>query len=246
MEYPTCRNCDKKMKLNEIVSAKLDRYYEMDNYSDLNNPDYIVGALHNGLSIGIFSQSDKTIILLYDIDDKNIIGHLDLRPEGSKGSDSYKILSTGIANDYQGQELGYQLYIFVIKELNFNLISDGLQSQGAIKLWTKLWKTSGIHVYGMRELNSGDTEYFEVTPNDFNELEGKYDIYPTRPNENKPYLDEKDFLMYIKMIQNMITNNEITKKEGKELIKKYSTELHQQTDEYYLNSWYTYLVATKE
>lgn len=51
---------------------------------------------------------------------------------------------TLISPKYQGQGLGYRLYMFLIKSLNWTLVSDDSHSFGAAKLWQKLVKTAGI------------------------------------------------------------------------------------------------------
>ncbi len=237
------------MKLNEIIYNNIGQYFTI-KYANLADTENIIGSLPDGFKVGLDYQKDNTIILLYDDEEEEyIIGYLELK---HIDLDSYKVLDARITRNYQGQELGYKLYKYIIQELNFTLISDVMQSQGAIKLWAKLWKTSGIHVYGMREYYSTQkhlgkkTKFFEVEPNDFNELEGKYDVYSRQFMDETDYRLEANFISYSEMIKNMINNKEITKKEGNKLIQKYKNNMEIQNNEKYDTAWNTYLVASNE
>jgi hypothetical protein len=69
---------------------------------------------------------------------------------------------TTVRDSAAGQGLGLAVYIILIRELNFILISDSSQSKGGQQIWSRLFKTSGITVYGWDPKAKKGEQFFPV------------------------------------------------------------------------------------
>ncbi len=163
-------------------------------------------------------------IIIYLENQNNPVGKFVL----NKVKEGYQTHYSLILPEYQGQNLGYEVYKFFIQKLGLMLISGNEQSLGAQKLWTKLWHTPGIFVCGLYVPMKKKREYFQVEPNDFGELEGKYDIYNIA--HHMGYFD--DLQMYKRLLDKQIDKKEITSEERREKIKQYRAELKRKDNDY--------------
>ena len=78
------------------------------------------------------------------------------------GKNSWISSLSAVRKSAQGSGIGYKVYQILIREVGITLVSDKLQSQGARMLWAKLFRTSGITVYGFDPNAKGDDQFFQV------------------------------------------------------------------------------------
>ncbi len=222
-------NLSKNVNIHQFSYAE--EYFDSLEYLDTIEPN-----------IALYSFPDSHGMLLYLIDtskkNDNIIGEIGLNPELSFGHEP----TSYIANEYQGRNLGFKTYKYIILKLNLILVSSRSQSKGSSYLWTKLWHDPKILVCGLRVINN-EKEYFQVEPDEFDPqlLTGKYKIY-----KDLPYDFVKDSQDYQTLINDMYTHNEITEKEYEKLIYKYSILTSQEQEENSSAASYTYLIAIKK
>ncbi len=251
------------MKLNEIYRFNLDK-------EDIPSADWketkatiqsrqdeqlsYIGTLNNGMKLVLMKNHTYNMELIYLLNNKppiKIIGKFGLSSSIASKDNGYSIDST-LATEYQGQGLGYQVYKFIIKNLGYILIGGTTQSLGASYIWTQLWKTPGIHVYGAIKNPEGPNKYFEVEPDEINSrlLSGNYDIYDDYNYQN-PLNDqhrnfEINFSKYQNLVKDMIIKKEITQRKGTELIKKYKKEYNKEKEAHKIAGRDTYLIAMRE
>ncbi len=206
-----------------------------------------VGNLDNGMKIMLRSSDrhGKTIYLLNNESPIERIGVFSL----ALHHHGYSIGST-IATNYQGQNLGYQVYKFLIKNLGYTLVSGETQSFGSSYVWTKLWETPGIFVYGAIENPEGPNEYFEVEPDEINPrlLSGKHDVYNdyNYPESFSNQTAKLNLFKYRDLINDMIAKKEIKPKDGDKLMKKYKKNYENELNAFINSGEYTHLIAVKE
>ncbi len=238
------------MKLTEIEQSTIVsktgihiKDFEIFRRDHINDLKYL-GKLKNGMKLICLDGSgdfEKYIYLLGTQKKPQPIGEFILRKWYDHGHSITSMLST----KYQGQNLGYQVYKFLILNSKIRLVAGITnQSAGSASVWVKLWKTPGIFVCGMRQHKNNKKEYFEVEPDDFNPkfLTGKYDVY--NDISDSDYNMYEDYADYEDLLNDMIDNKEITKKEAKKLIQKYTTHFDKERDEI-VATYDTYLLATK-
>jgi hypothetical protein len=85
-----------------------------------------------------------------------------LEPRKFAGLQVYQVSWVGTSHAYQGQDVGYQLYIGLISIMGVTIIQTTTHSTGARKLWLKLANETKIQVYGF-DLRNGIV--FHVAPN---------------------------------------------------------------------------------
>ncbi len=224
-----------KENLNEIFITKGDagKGYIIPN-EKINTKFPIVGKLQNEISIGLDDRDPYNINIVLYYKTKSIgIAVLE------KDKNQYQIKLIKINPKYQGQNLGYELYKFLILKLNYTIKSDDIQTKISSHIWSKLWKTSGILVYGNMH-----NKYFQVELNDLGQLEGKHDIYGMSNAARNQIYDSLD--TYYSLIDDMCKQKEITKKERNELKNNYydaSIDEIAKNGEVDCNA---YLIATKD
>ncbi len=249
--------------INEIISIEIDR----DNFSDnslyranqMSDEVKEVGKLNN--NIIVFSSdpvidfnNDKAIhINLYDQKNDIVFGELVLILMGFFKYKSYKVAEINLAPQYQGKGLGFKLYKFLIQKLNYTMVSDSTQSSGGESIWLKLWKTPGIHVYGMYQGQHSflrghpKTEFFQVEPDEDGILTGdKYGVYYDGITADE--IEEKfesDYLDYIIQIKDMIKYEKMSEEEGHEKMAAYEEQMMDEINAFELNKT-VILVATNE
>jgi len=96
------------------------------------------------------------------------------------GNFAYSVGEIKARKTYQGRGLGIKLYRFLIKQLDITLISGKSQSLGGARLWSELYKTPGITVYGFNpSAKDKKDRFFHVEPDEIGNIEslaGK-DVY---------------------------------------------------------------------
>ena len=90
----------------------------------------------------------------------------------------YEVYETKVRPAYQGQALGLKLYRSLVKDFNITLVSGGVQSVGGAKLWSALYKSSGITVYGHNPRDR-ESKFFHVEIDDSGKVDSLYgkDVY---------------------------------------------------------------------
>jgi len=96
------------------------------------------------------------------------------------GRFAYSVEEVKVRKNYQGRGLGIKLYKYMIKQQGITLISGKQQSPGGARLWSELYRTSGINVYGYNPgARDKKDRYFHVEPDEVGNIEslaGK-DVY---------------------------------------------------------------------
>ena len=96
------------------------------------------------------------------------------------GRFAHSVEEVKVRKNYQGRGLGIKLYRYLIKQQGITLISGKQQSPGAARLWSELYRTPGISVYGYNPgARDKKDRYFHVEPDEVGNIEslaGK-DVY---------------------------------------------------------------------
>lgn len=88
------------------------------------------------------------------------------------GGFAYSVSRIKARRTYQGRGLGIKLYKFIIKNLGITLISDKIQSLGGARMWSELYKTPGITVYGYNPgARNKEDKFFHVEPDEVGNIE---------------------------------------------------------------------------
>jgi len=88
------------------------------------------------------------------------------------GNFAYSVEEIKARKTYQGRGLGIKLYRFLIKQLDITLISGKQQSPGGARLWSELYKTPGITVYGFNpSAKDKKDRFFHVEPDESGNIE---------------------------------------------------------------------------
>jgi predicted GNAT family acetyltransferase len=113
------------------------------------------------LTVAISKLTANTLeVFLVGKEDQRVAAYMLLYRFGTHG---FTVEEVKVRSSHQGQGLGLKLYKYLIKEVGITLISGHVQSPGAAKLWTALYKSPGINVYGY-DPQSKDSKFFHVEP----------------------------------------------------------------------------------
>lgn len=90
----------------------------------------------------------------------------------------YQVNETKVRPAYQGQGIGLKLYKALIKDFDITLASGPIQSLGGAKLWSALYRSPGITVYGHDPRNT-ENKFFHVDIDASGKLDSLYgkDLY---------------------------------------------------------------------
>lgn len=100
--------------------------------------------------------------ILIGVFDKNKkVANLVIEPSTWKGLKLYHVGTVALHPNYQGQNIGYELYRGLIALLNINLTTVGSHSPGAQKLWMRLSQDNKISAWG---IDIEDQSVFKVKP----------------------------------------------------------------------------------
>lgn len=103
--------------------------------------------------------------LIKDPNDEGFLGELELEPFGGMFKSQ-----VGFSKDLQGQKLAVPLYVYVIKELGYTLVSDFEQSPGGEYIWKQLAERPDVNVYIYN--HSDRTFHGEYDPRDSGSVYG--------------------------------------------------------------------------
>lgn len=107
---------------------------------------------YNGILIGVW-------------DDTVQVANMFITPEEFQGIKCYAVQYTAISPNYQGQNIGYELYRGLIVLTGIPLITTGSQSRGARKLWLKLAQDPQIKAFGFSLDKLANKIIFDLQPN---------------------------------------------------------------------------------
>ncbi len=149
------------IKKRDLASSKLvDRAYRM--RKEANEIAFEkTFTFDSKFTVAISKHSANTLeVFLVAKEDQQVAAYLLLYRFGTHG---YTVEEVKVRSSHQGQSLGLKLYKYLIKEVGITLISGHVQSPGGAKLWTALYKSPGINVYGY-DPRSKDSKFFHVEP----------------------------------------------------------------------------------
>jgi hypothetical protein len=90
------------------------------------------------------------------------------------------VISTAAVNTpYEGRGLIMKAYVKLLKK-GYAIVSDDIQSQGGIKIWQRLAKTQGIHVYAV-DMDKSRPRFSAIDPNDTSDAD--FMVYADDRNE---------------------------------------------------------------
>jgi hypothetical protein len=151
------------MRINEIVMLSPD---DVPNTNLLFNnivSDSPAGAYKSVVgSIGDFlvvtKKAQQLFFFLIDKSNKKVV----MACQGSnKYTGLFCIERIGVVKSHRGMQLPIKLYSFLIKKLNYRIVSDITQSVGGRSIWEKLMKVPGIDVVGY---NTRSKQTFQIDP----------------------------------------------------------------------------------
>jgi len=141
-------------------SNLIDRAYKMRKEDDKISIEKVF-TFDSKFKVAISKSVSNTLeVFLVDKENLRVAAYLLLYRFGTFG---YTVEEVKVRGSYQGQGLGMKLYKYLIKEVGITLISGHVQSPGGAKLWTALYKSPGINVYGY-DPRSKDSKFFHVEP----------------------------------------------------------------------------------
>lgn len=269
-----------RQNINEIETNKIPKDMPYDLYKRLfkkaNDEDNLkeIGLYDN--FIVFWSDETKqqdTCVYLYDRINHKLACYMSVYNYIPANSKNHYVTNSVVLNpEYHGKNVAYGLYLYLMKELKWVLVSGNTHSEGAKKLWRKIVKTPGvfayvgvpkIYDYNDRKESVHSIEYDPET----DELEGFVDPYaggevgheyhgPNYANiehKNQVYnLVSKQQhelrLLGKKLADNMITQDEY-KRISKEIKDSYSEQIRKLDQTYmheidgYQESYHARLIA---
>lgn len=111
------------------------------------------------------SQDRYSGIIVSVWDGEKPVSNLFITPREYQGIKAYAVEYMAISPEYQGQNIGYELYRGLIVLTGIPLITTGSQSRGARKLWLKLAQDPQIKAYGFTTDKFKDKMIFDLQPN---------------------------------------------------------------------------------
>ena len=215
-------------ELDEVIRNNISKNnwsgYHPGDHTDLMDNGKQVGKI-DGFEVWLLQQGYDRVVYLIHRSPKSqnydkIVGEFEL---GKWGKNRWETFYSKLDRKVQGKGLGYKVYMFLMKELGYTLVTGESHSVGAEKTWQKLVKNPRVLAWvqapGKRKKHS--VQFDKET----DELEGY--VEPYLQGSLNWIEDERESKLELRDIERQYQEDEITdaeyKRKKKQWVKKWET-----------------------